>query len=96
MIECEFHLSNNVFINCRLNLDGTVHMQVDKALIHLWRNHRIKIPAHTRVSVRNDGMIHDRIDEWVLTAGTKKPKCICKGFYKPEICPIHGLNGWDK
>lgn len=74
MIECEFHLTNNTFVSCRLMkvASGNVDEQIAKALDHLWIFHHIEVPVGATVAVyanRQHG--RDMFDHKALTVGTK-------------------------
>lgn len=45
---------------------------------------------HNTMTLVNPPEHHKQIDE-LQSTHKSDPKCICRGFYKPTFCPVHGV-----
>lgn len=75
MIECEFYISGNSHITCRLAKDPRedIPTQILKAIKCLWHTHSICIPKDTPVSVIEEINARKKIiGKYTITVSTKK------------------------
>lgn len=64
-----------------------------KSVVHTWREFKTNLNSPIeRLPTRPDKGLgeHGKVSQKVT--GEVNKACICKGFYQPANCPIHGTN----